>query len=134
MAHPFALPAAEQDDRPTVSIFWLKRALCPESFRDRRLVAYLTLLIDQHDFPPPLPSLVRLKREPGARGIASPSQRLTSDVTMNSRWRRDAVDVWLADFLPPDAAAALDGRARAVAAAEMDAAAGHLHLIQGGRE
>lgn len=120
----------DDDREPTVSIWWLQRQLGKRDYKDRRLVSYLTLLIDELGFPPPLPDLV-LDRRPADGGDRPLAHSVTRKVTTNSRWRRDAVDAWLEDYLPPDNAAALDARARAGAADDMDRNAGNLRLVAG---
>lgn len=123
--------ADREEQRPTVSIFWLKRALCPHRFGDKRLQSYITLLIEEKGFPPPLPALVTRRRT--GKGVKRAADSLAEQVTMNSRWRRAAVEAWLEDFLPPDNAAAVQARSARAAASDMDSAASHLRLVDGGR-
>lgn len=125
-AHPEELPAgagAAEDDGAefdTCTIWWIRARLGRRAYGDRRLVRFVALLIADEGFPPPLPAL---------RG-----QRLDKSVTTASVWIRSAVEAWLADWLPPASAAALDAAACRQAAAEMDEAAATLRLIDGGRE
>lgn len=107
------------DDEPTCNLFYIRRQLGRQNYGERRMVSYVALLIEQHGFPPPLPTLVRHK--------------LVRGVTVDSRWHRAAVDAWLGDFLPPANFAQVDRAAMAAAAEEMDANAGNLRLIRGGR-
>ena len=115
LSHRWPDDAAEQ----TVDIWYIRRRLGCTDYKDRRLVRYVGLLVREKGFPPPLPILVGLTLEDG--------------VTMKSRWLREGVDAWLEDFLPPDNAMSVDRAAMAAAASEMDAAAGNLRLIRGGR-
>lgn len=114
-------PALRRDD-PTVSIHYIKRHTGTERLKDRALVSYVEALIADHAFPPPLPCPVK-------------GQGATLAVRMDSRWRRDAVDLWLDDRLPPATATALDDRAAAEAGDIMDARAAQLGLrvMDGGR-
>lgn len=124
----------QEDDKPTVSIWWIKRAMCPARFGDTRLVSYVSLLIEQQGFPRPLPCLVTGRRKPGCSARADrPMDSLTHEVTMNSRWQREAVEAWLEDFLPPDNAAAVNAQRERAAANDMDMAATGLRLLNGGR-
>ncbi len=104
----------------TVNLWFIRRELGQEGYSDRRTVTYVTKLIAEHDFPPPLPAMRK-------------GNVLTSDVTINSTWPRAAVESWIESWLPPGAAAAIDKKAQAAAAAEIDANAGNLRLIRGGR-
>lgn len=88
-------------------------------YGDKRMVTYVTQLVEHYGFPKPLPALRR-----GA---------VTEQVTASSKWLRDAVDAWLEDRLPPDAAASLDAAAHSAAAADMDDAARNLGSL-GGRK
>lgn len=103
----------------TCTIWQIRLMLGRGDYGDRRIVAYLTGLVADFGFPPPLPHEKR--------------GRVISGVTISSRWLRNAVDAWIDDFLPPDAAAAIDRAAQAAAADEMDGAAFGLKLIRGGR-
>ncbi len=118
---PAAPPSSPPDDAPTVNLWFLRRELGCTGYQAQRMVKYVTALIAGHGFPPPLPRY-RLRAD-----------QLVRTVTADSVWRRDAVEAWFADFLPPDAAAALDRADRAAAAADMDARAGHLRLVGGSR-
>lgn len=111
--------AAEADDRPTCSLWYIRRELGRHDYSDRRMVGYVTALIRELGFPPPLPSMVK--------------KELTTSVTQHSHWLRSSVDAWLNDFLPPANAASVDRAAQAAAATEMDAAAHGLRLVRGGR-
>lgn len=103
----------------TCSIHYVKRALGVHRMSDRRAADYLSLMVEHHGFPPPLPCLV--------------AKKLVTQPHPNSQWIRDAVDLWLFDWLPPEAAAALGRIDQDEAAAEMDAAAANLKLV-GGRD
>lgn len=107
------------DGYPTVGLDFIARELGKKTYGPARLVAYVSLLIEEQGFPPPYPELV------GRKG----QQHLTAAVVAHSQFRRAAVEAWLEDFLPPANAAALDARAAAAAAADMDQAAGNLVLI-----
>jgi len=100
---------------PTVTIDFVKRELGRAHYGPARLVRYIQLLVDECHFPPPLPDMVG-----GA---------LVHSVTGKSVWRREPVEAWIDEFLPPANAAAIDARAMRDAAAEMDAAAGSLRLV-----
>ncbi|WP_310532536.1 hypothetical protein [Novosphingobium sp.] len=110
----------QPDPEPTCTLPWVRLQLGAQELTSGRLVRYVGLLIAERGFPPPLPNF---------------SQRtgLSDEVTKDSRWIRSAVEAWLLDFLPPANAGAVDAAAMKAAAAEMDAAAGNLRLIQGGR-
>lgn len=111
-------------DAPPVGILYIRQRLGRTDFKNRRIVQYVSLLVRDKGFPPPLPSMVR--------------NELTEDVTMKSQWFRHAVDAWIDDFLPPDNAMSVDTAAKAAAALDMDAAAAglggrNLRLVAGGR-
>lgn len=115
------------DESPTVSAHWVASQLGCADFGAHRLKQYLSMLIGQQDFPPPLPALV----SGNSRAVPSRPPRLEQSVTSNSRWRRVAVQAWLEDFLPPANAAQLDAQAMRAAADDMDASAGNLRLVSG---
>lgn len=121
--------ADQVDDEPTVGLDWILRRLGrrqgKHAYGPGRAVKYLELLIAEFGFPPPYPQLVT-----GKRGQAD---RLESEVTLTSQWAKAPVAVWLEDYLPPANADAVDARAQAAAADEMDRAAAGLSLV-GGRE
>ncbi|MED5545645.1 MAG: hypothetical protein VYD90_10365 [Pseudomonadota bacterium] len=106
-------------DAATIGIIPIAQRLGRGDYKSRRLVRYMTALVREAGFPPPLPCLV--------------GQHLEHGVTMKSQWQRDAVDAWLDNFLPPDNALACDQAAKTAAAAEMDQAAAGLRLVVGGR-
>ncbi len=108
-----------QANELTCTIWYVRRRLGRQDYQRIRLIRLIEQLIAQMGFPPPLPQLS--------------AGELVADVTLNSAWNRPAVDAWLDDRLPPENAAALDDQAKAAAAAEMDAAAGNLRLVAGGR-
>lgn len=127
-AAPLSPIAVPHDDEPTCTLSYVCYHLGRSDYGDRRRITYVRKLVETYGFPKPLPTL--------SRGCAE----LTQDVVAHSRWLRAAVDQWLRDFLPPEAAAGIDAEAKALAAAEMDAAAqglgrrrGHVHVIDGGR-
>lgn len=112
-----------RDAPPTCNLWWIRAQLGRTDVSDQRFVKYVQGLVDAEGFPPPFPS------QPKGKPI-------TRAVTPLSTWRRDAVEAWLADFLPPAGAEALDAAACAAAADAMDEAAanlGRLRLMQGGR-
>lgn len=120
LAFPFAQAALAGDD-PTVSFYWIRKALGQsgkQGCSDRRFVAYVDDLIAKCGFPRPLPA----PKHGGGIELG---------VTHRSQWLRAGVVEWLGDYLPPDAAAALDLAAAADAAADMDAAASNLRLVGG---
>lgn len=103
------------DEEPTIGFHWVKRrfgARCS----DARFVEFLTNLIAECGFPKPLPH----PRHGGG---------IERGVTDKSCWIRAAVFEWMADFLPPAIAQALDARAQEDAADEMDEAAARLQLV-----
>lgn len=111
----------DADEAPTCNLNYIRRRLGRSDYSDRRMVTFVTQLVDQRGFPQPLPSM--------RKGM------LTGDVTQHSSWLRPAVETWLDNFLPPEAAVALDRQAMAAAASEMDAAAAGLGLrVVGGRD
>lgn len=99
----------------TVGLPFIRRELGRQTYGPGRLVRYVELLIGECGFPPPLPEMVK--------------GQLVHGVTEHSVWRRAPVEAWIEDQLPPANAAALDARAQAAAADDMDAAAGNLHLV-----
>lgn len=107
-----------------VSIWQVRQILGRTDHSDRVFVAYLQSLVDECGFPRPYPSHVKGKG-------------LVYQVTGKSSFRRDAVEAWAGDFLPPACADALDAAARDQAAQAMDQAAlglgRPLQLIEGGR-
>ena len=113
------LVGAQVNDQPSCSIWYIQTRLGRGDYKVGRLVAYVEKLIEGWDFPKPFP---RMK-----------AKKLVCDVSDKSQWPREAVDQWLFDYLPPHTAAALDAAAAANAAALMDARAGHLRLIKGGK-
>jgi hypothetical protein len=112
-----------QGDERTCTIHYIQGELGRRDYGPQRLISYVALLIADHGFPAPLPTLRR------KRGVDRPV--LDAGVSTASRWHRRAVDQWIDDTLPPDAAAALDRTARLAAAAEMDGAACNLRLVRG---
>lgn len=113
------------DAESTVGIWFIQRELGRQTYGAARLVKYVRLLIEQFEFPPPLPELVT-----GRNGAPD---TMTTAAVEHSVWRRAPVEAWIEDWLPPANAQALDLRAARAAAEEMDAAAGNLSLV-GGRE
>lgn len=107
------------DDYPTVGLPFIMRELGKRNYGIPRQICYVSLLIEQHGFPPPYPELV------GKKG----AQRLELGVVKDSQFPRRPVEAWLEDFLPPANAAALDARAAAAAAEDMDRAAADLRLV-----
>lgn len=110
------LPA--DGDPPTCNLQWICKQLGHDG-SDATKVAYVGGLIIGFDFPKPLPHLAH----GGAIGIGIHPHR--------SQWVRCGVEAWLADYLPPAGAAALDAAAQRAAAADMDAMAGKLVLVGG---
>lgn len=110
------LPA--DGDPPTCNLQWICKHLGHESSEAGQIV-YVRGLIDDHGFPRPLPHLAH-------------GGKVSLDIhATRSQWIRTAVGAWLADFLPPAGAAALDAAAQREAAAEMDSAAFNLRLVGG---
>jgi hypothetical protein len=117
-------PAARLDADPearSCTIYYIRRELGRFDYGDRRLVTYVQGLIDNCGFPPPWP--VNHKRN----GI-------TRAVTPESRWPRAAVDAWLDEWTPPGLAMAIDAKAMAAAATDMDAAAAGLARLPSSSE
>lgn len=108
---PFAFPGEEA--APTVAFPWVRRALGqsgPRAPSDARFAAFIETLIAELGFPRPLPH----PRHGGG---------IETGVTEKSCWLRAGVVDWLGDYLPPDAAAAVDTAHASAAADEMDEAA-----------
>ena len=103
------------DPARTCNLWYIRRELGRDGYGIKRLSTYVTRLIEQCDFPAPLPTL---------RGGA-----LVETVCADSRWLRVAVDSWLDAQLPGPAAADQADAVRAAAMDEMDAAAGNLRLV-----
>lgn len=116
---PGATAPTDPDDAPSCTIWYIQLKLGRRDYSVARMCVYVDALIAQHGFPQPFPRVSRGK--------------LTTTVSAKSRWPRFAVDQWLADWLPPDAAAAAEAAARNRAAAEMDGRACHLQLVKGGK-
>ncbi len=106
-------------DQPSCTIWYIQLRLGRHDYSPRKMVTYVTLLIDCEDFPKPFPY--------------ERAGQLHRDPAVQSRWPRVAVDQWLADWLPPDTSIALDVAAKRAAADVMDSRAGNLQLVQGGR-
>jgi hypothetical protein len=104
------------DDAPACSIWYIGSQLGRRDHSPKRLIAYVSKLIDDHGFPKPYP------RE--QRGESA----LTLEVGKTSTWPKAAVDHWLTGWLPPDAGAALDAAQRREAADAMDERAANLQL------
>ena len=104
-------------DQPSCSIWYIQMRLGRKDYGIGRMATYLNAMIADHGFPKPFPHMR--------------AGTLIDAVTPQSRWQRAAVDNWLFDFLPPDAASAADAAARASAAAEMDVSASNLRLVRG---
>jgi hypothetical protein len=113
---PFPQQAA---DAPSCSIWYIQLRLGRHDYSVPRMLTYVSQLTEQYQFPRAYP---RMK-----------AGKLVCDISDKSRWPREAVDQWLADFLPPDTVAALDAVAMAAAAAQMDGRAANLRLVKGGR-
>lgn len=110
------LPA--DGDPPTCNLQWICRHLGHDS-SEAGQVAYIRGLIAEHGFPRPLPHLAH-------------GSKVSLDIhATRSQWIRVAVEAWLADFLPPAGAAALDAAAMRAAAEDMDDMAGKLRLVGG---
>lgn len=112
--------AADEPAQPTCTFGYVQGLLGQNKLTPRRMAQYLTALIAQHDFPNPLPALVK-------------GGTLTTGVHPRSTWIRAAVHAWLDGTLPPPIAATLDQQAFASAAMDMDARAANLRLV-GGRD
>lgn len=112
------LLAPADGDPPTCNLQWICRQL-GEAGSDAAKITYVRGLIDEHGFPRPLPHLAH-------------GGKVSLDIhAIRSQWIRAGVEAWIADFLPPAGAAALDAAAQRAAAADMDNAALHLRLVGG---
>lgn len=114
-AHPEQPRSGAARDELTYTIWQVARLIGCKHFGKDRLLSYMRALIAAHGFPRPLPAPVK--------------KRAVADVHPESQWRRVAVDHWLDGYLPPDCPAALDERALAAAATDMDARAANLRLV-----
>ncbi len=103
-------------DEPTCTLHWIGRMLGHDG-STQALEQYVSNLIATEGFPPPMPH-----RKHGGGISHEVSYR-------RSHWIRAAVLQWFSGYLPPAAGAALDDRARAAAADDMDRAAGNLQLV-----
>lgn len=112
------LLAPADGDPPTCNLSWICRQLGHKG-SDASKVAYVGGLIMAHGFPKPMPHLAH-------GGFISVGIHPT-----RSQWLRAGVEEWLADFLPPSGAAALDAAAARAAAADMDRNAMNLRLVGG---
>lgn len=101
---------------PTCNAAWICKQLGQDG-SEAVCTAYIEGLIAARGFPRPLPH-----RAHGGKIVDHVHFQ-------RSRWVRAGVVQWLGDYLPPSAAIALDKRAEAAAAAEMDRAA--LRLVGG---
>lgn len=110
---------------PTVGVWWIRRQLGKTSWGESRILSYLQLLIQERDFPTPIPDMVLGRGKP---------HRLVDGLTIDSQWRRAAVLAWMDDGLPPANAAQIEGAAKQAAANDMDAAAGALTASAGARK
>jgi hypothetical protein len=107
-----------QDDEPTCTLHWICRQL-GHAGTDVSKIRYVEGLIANLGFPRPLPHLAH-------------GGRISGDIhAQRSRWIRRGVEVWMGDYLPPAAAAALADEAAHEAAEEMDRNACHLQLVGG---
>lgn len=104
---------------PTCDLGYIRRALGKARMSERTFISFIGALIEQRGFPRPLPDYRR--------------GQLVDCVTRHSNFYRAAVDCWLDNFVPPEAAAAAQSAAMAAAAADMDNSARNLRLIRGGR-
>lgn len=126
-ATPRAAPAGSGGGRenPTCSFHRVTHLLGCSAHSDARACKFITALIADEGFPPPLPH----HRHGGSKG----GPGIERGVAPRSMWIRAAVLQWLEDSLTPAITAGLDAAARSAAASEMDAAASGLYLIDGGR-
>lgn len=106
------------DGPPTCTLYWICQRLGFHG-SDAKRTRYVEHLIAERNFPKPFPH----ERQGGGLSDAVNPRR--------SQWLRVAVERWLGDYLPPDAAAAIDTEAAAAAAAEMDEAAATLRIVAG---
>lgn len=118
-SHPVPIRPVDDPDQPSCTIWYIQLKTGRHDYSVDRMCSYVAKLIDQHNFPKPFP---RLKK-----------RDLTTEVSDKSRWPRFAVDQWLEDWLPPDAAIAAERERQAQAAATMDTRAARLQLVKGGR-
>lgn len=109
---------AADDAPPTCNLQWICKRLGHDG-TDASKVGYVGGLIMAFGFPKPLPHLAH----GGKVALGVHPQR--------SQWLRVGVEAWLADYLPPAGAAALDAAAQRAAAADMDSAAMNLRLVGG---
>lgn len=117
---PLGVVAPTEEDGPSCTIWYIQLKLGRGDYSVPRMVRYVEGLIAHHGFPRPFP------REKKGGG-------LTEAVGDKSRWPRAAVDQWLEDWLPPEAAVAAERARQAEAAATMDSRATRLQLVKGGR-
>jgi hypothetical protein len=117
---PLGVVVPTEEDGPSCTIWYIQLQLGRKDYSVAQMCRLVEQLISLHGFPAPFP---RLKRG-GA---------ITTDVGDKSRWPRIAVDQWLEDWLPPDAAVAAERARQAEAAATMDSRATRLQLVKGGR-
>ena len=115
------------DDAPALSFWEIRRRLGKDgrgeeakAYSGARMVKYLGLLIADQGFPPPFPC---------HRRVGGFDQLVTRPCPQ-SVWPRDAVDAWLANFLTPASAAAIDVAAMRHAAGDMDSSAFGLQLVR----
>lgn len=114
----------DEDGDQTCTFQWIKSRMgCAGSDgpSDPYFATFLANLIEQDGFPKPLPH-------------AKHGGGIERGVTWRSKWLRAGVLQWLAGYLPPDAAAAIDADALRSAADDMDQAAAllggnHLRLV-----
>lgn len=107
---------APHDGTPTCNAHWIGKQLGHDGSA-ATLEDYLETLIAEAGFPRPLPH----RKHGGGLSFEVSYAR--------SQWIRLGVVQWLEDFLPPPASAALEEKAFADAADEMDAAAQSLTLV-----
>lgn len=103
---------------PHCNLAWIGKALAFQGSEDL-LREFVEGLIDQLDFPKPLPH----RMHGGGVGRHVCPKR--------SQWLRAGVLQWLNTYLPPDASAALIARERAKNADLLDQRAGNLSLVGG---
>lgn len=111
--------AAPRTARPLYTIFAVAGLFGVRHRTPAWLCRYFDKLIAEQGFPAPLPQLVK--------------GRLYAGAHKNSQWMGDAVDAWLGTQAPPPLAPAINAAELAASGSRLDANAGNLRLIAGGR-
>lgn len=112
MSRPNVSPVAANSAQHGVALSYCTRRLGTYDRCIQYQLKHLQGLVDDHDFPPPLPHL---------RG-----KQWVTRVTPSSTWTRAHVDAWFDDRLPPKLALVIDNAELEAAAAALDANAAAL--------